>query len=281
MISLPVLLSLSLLPFVASQSSNDTTLQIAAIKAHFTQSEIVPDLLSSFDPSAILTVNFEGVGNITPGQALSQDQVGTAPTVTVTAANSSVGLSGNFTLAMVDADVVGTKNAQVTRHWLVNGDTISNDALSNSSATAITSYAGPAPAEGSGAHRYVILLYQQPSTFTSPAGYTENIGVSTFDLASYLSDSGMGSLIAGTYMTVEQGTSTVSVSATSSVITSTLSVASSTHASSSGASSASGSAASTSTSAGSTSGSNGALSNGVGMVVAGIGGLVVGLQAFA
>lgn len=63
MISLPVLLSLSLLPFVASQSPNDTSLQIAAIKAHFTQSEIVPDLLSSFDPSAILTVNFQGSVN--------------------------------------------------------------------------------------------------------------------------------------------------------------------------------------------------------------------------
>ncbi|KAK0228323.1 phosphatidylethanolamine-binding protein [Armillaria fumosa] len=283
MISLPVLLSLSLLPFVASQSSNDTALQIAAIKAHFTQSEIVPDLLSSFDPSAILTVNFQGVGDITPGQALSQDQVGTAPTVTVTPANSTVALSGAFTLAMVDADVVGTKNAQVTRHWLVNGDTVSNNAVSNSSATAITSYAGPAPAEGSGAHRYVILLFQQPSTFTSPDGYTENIGVSTFDLSSYLSESGMGSLVAGTYMTVEQGTSTVSVSATSSVVTSTLSVASSTGASSSGTSSASRSAASGSASgsASSTGGSNGALSNGVGMAVAGLGGLALALQAFA
>lgn len=87
----------------------------------------------------------------------------------------------------------------------------------------------------------------------------------------------------GTYMTVEQGTSTVSVSATSSVVTSTLSVASSTRASSSGASSASRSAASgsASASASSTSGSNGALNNGVGMAVAGLGGLALVLQAFA
>ncbi|KAK0459502.1 uncharacterized protein EV420DRAFT_269738 [Desarmillaria tabescens] len=269
MISLPVILSLSLLPFVASQSSNDTALQIAAIKAHFTQSEIVPDLLSSFDPSAILTVNFEGVGDITPGQALSQDRkLAPLPTVTVTPANSSVTLSGNFTLVMVDADIVGTKNAQVTRHWLVNGDTISNDAVSNSSATCYYFVCRTS----SGGREWS----PPPSTFTSPDGYTENIGVSTFDLASYLSESGMGSLIAGTYMTVEQGTSTVSVSATSSVVTSTLSVASSTRASSTGTSSASGSAASASAS--STSGSNGALSNGVGMVVAGLGGLALALQ---
>ena len=37
-----------------------TTLQIEAIEAHFKQSLIVPQLLSSFDPSALLTVNFTG-----------------------------------------------------------------------------------------------------------------------------------------------------------------------------------------------------------------------------
>jgi len=73
---------------------------------------------------------------------------------------------------MVDADVVGSKLPEgQTRHWLVNGVTISGtlsyccptsintrnkgSTIANSSATAITSYAGPWPASGSGPHRCV------------------------------------------------------------------------------------------------------------------------------
>ena len=49
-------------------------------------------------------------------------EVSTQPTVTIQTANSSVTLGSNFTITMVDADVVGTdeSNGQ-TRHWLVNG----------------------------------------------------------------------------------------------------------------------------------------------------------------
>ena len=48
------------------------------------------------------------------------------PNVTIQAANSSVALGSNFTLMMVDADVVGTdENNGQTRHWLVNGVTVS------------------------------------------------------------------------------------------------------------------------------------------------------------
>jgi hypothetical protein len=82
--------------------------------------------LQSFDPSALLTVSFDGVGVISPGQPLSQDQVKSVPTVSVTPANSSITETGNFTLMMVDADKVGTDDTPgVTRHWLVNSVTIS------------------------------------------------------------------------------------------------------------------------------------------------------------
>jgi phosphatidylethanolamine-binding protein len=50
------------------------SVDISAIQAHFNQSHVVPDLLQSFDPSATLTVNFQGVGDISPGQPLSKDR---------------------------------------------------------------------------------------------------------------------------------------------------------------------------------------------------------------
>jgi len=236
MFAFSVITSLALVPFAAAQA---TSLGIEAIEAHFTQSAIVPNLLALFNPSALLSLNFAGVGDVQPGQALTQAQVGPTPTVTITPANSSVSLNGTYTLVMVDADVVGSNLTQETRHWLENSVVITGSTVSNASATVITRYAGPAPASGSGPHRYVVMLYAQPSTFTAPAAYSQpNIGVSTFDFNGYVKDSGLGPLVAANYFTVEVGTATASISATSAVVSSTLPVPSSTP-SSSGSSTAS------------------------------------------
>lgn len=47
------------------------TLGVEAIEAHFSNAGIVPSLLSSFDPSALLSVSYDGVGTISPGQGLT------------------------------------------------------------------------------------------------------------------------------------------------------------------------------------------------------------------
>ncbi|KAF8181564.1 phosphatidylethanolamine-binding protein [Pholiota molesta] len=205
------MLSFSLLATIAL-----TALDIAGIKANFNQSAIVPDLLASFNPSAVLSLNFAGVGMVQPGQLFTKEQVSAAPAVTLKPADSSVSLTGNYTLVMVDADVVGSKlPGGQNRHWLVNGVTINGSTVSNSSAVAITAYAGPAPAAGSGPHRYVVLLYSQPSTFKAPTAFSQPIaGVTPFDFNGY-----------GNYFDVEEGTSTISVSPTSAVVSSTLSAA--------------------------------------------------------
>ena len=78
---------------------------------------------------------------------------------------------------MVDAGPVGTDQGPgQTRHWLVNGATISGEkppsvsfpfgtyvipiggSVSDDSAVVITGYAGPGPPPGSGPHRYAFLL---------------------------------------------------------------------------------------------------------------------------
>jgi len=229
MISLYVLASLAVLPFVSAQTS-DPGLEIEAIQAHFSGSGITPSLLPTFDPSAVLSVTF-GSTAITPGQPLTQDQVAPTPSLSVTPANSSVTFNGTYTIAMVDAGPVGTDESPgVTRHWLVNGVQITGNTV-GTDGTAITQYAGPAPPTGTGPHRYVILIYSQPPTFTAPPDFSQpNIGVSVFDLGSYVQTSGLGPIVAGNYFTVEVGTATTSLSATSPVITSTLVPGSSTKA---------------------------------------------------
>ncbi|KAH0584212.1 CEN-like protein 1 [Termitomyces sp. J132] len=219
MIPLTILAYLTLVPFTLGQAN----VQVAAIEAHFKQSQIVPQLLTSFNPSALLAVNFAGVGDITPGQLLTKEQSAPTPMVTVSAANSNVQLSGKYTITMVDADVVGSDLSKgVNHHWLVNGVEITDGKVSNASATSIVSYAGPGPAVGSGPHRYVIILYAQPDTFKPPADLSQPTGVGLFDLNGYVKNSGLGALMAASYITVEEGTVTISIPATSSIISSTL-----------------------------------------------------------
>ncbi|KAI0003224.1 phosphatidylethanolamine-binding protein [Russula compacta] len=214
----PTALALSFLgPLVYAQATNDTALGIAAIEAHFTNAQIVPSLLSTFDPSALMTVNFTGVGVISPGQNLSVSQVSKAPELTIVPANTSVSLTGNYTLVMADAGPVGTNESEgQTRHWLVNSVTVNSTTfnVSTTGGVAVTDYAGPAPPEGSGPHRYVLLLLPQPSSFSPPANLSKaGVGVSVFQLTDYIS---------AMYFDVEQGTPNVTLSPTSAVITSTL-----------------------------------------------------------
>ena len=53
-------------------------------------------------------------------------EVATTPLIGLTAANTTVQLGGNYTLVMADAGPVGTDETKgQTRHWLVNGVTLS------------------------------------------------------------------------------------------------------------------------------------------------------------
>jgi len=262
---LKFLISCAAVISMVSAQSNNTELQIEAIEAHFTNAELVPVPIPVFQPSAVLTVNFNGVGDALPGQLLTQAQVQGAPTLTLTPANSTVTFDGKYTLAMIDPAAVGSdeSNGQ-TRHWLVNGATVSGGKVSIDSGTQITEYAGPAPPAGSGPHRYTIVIYSQPDSFAAPANLsTANVGVSTFDFPSYVKDTGLGPLVAGFYYTVEEGTATSSIPATSSVVTSTLPAAKSSSPAASG--SHTGSGASPSGSSGSNTG--GALANSVGFLL--------------
>ncbi|KAL1743279.1 phosphatidylethanolamine-binding protein [Schizophyllum fasciatum] len=228
---------------LVSAQSDDSALGVAAIQAHFSNAGLVPDLLENFEPQGTLTLNFDGVGDIQPGQALSKDQVANSPALTIATSNSSA-TSGSFTVAMVDADIVGADESAVTRHWLVNSDSVKDNKVDHSSANTITDYAGPGPAEGSGAHRYVVLVYSQPESFSPPSELSQpGAAVEKYDFKKYVSDSGLGPLLAANYFTVEEGTSTVTVSETSAVESSTLSASST----GSGSGSGSGSASATST----------------------------------
>jgi hypothetical protein len=224
MLFFSALTSLALATLAAAQANN-TELSLEAIEAHFAQAGLSGgnNLITSFQPSALLTLSYDGVGAVSPGQALTATQVKPQPSLTITPANSTVTLTGqNYTVIMVDAGPAGTDETEgQTRHWLVNSVTLgSSGAASLDTAWKHGDYAGPGPAAGSGAHRYCVLVYAQPASFASPADIQD--GIQVIQLGDYVKSSGLGDIVAGTYITVEDGTASFSVSATSAVVTSTL-----------------------------------------------------------
>lgn len=221
--------------------AQSTELQLEAIKAHFQNAGLVPVPIPTFEPTAILTANFQGLGEITPGQLVSKDQVTNSPNITLTPANSTITFNGNYTVAMIDPGAVGSDQSQgQNRHWLVNGATIVDNKVNFQSATTVTEYAGPAPPAGSGPHRYTIVIYTQGANFSPPQNLSGPVpGVEPFNFPDYVKSTNLGPLVAGIYYQVEEGTATVSLSATSSVISSTLPAAHSSSGSPSGTSSGS------------------------------------------
>ena len=199
--------------FANAQPIGHTARSITDIQTDFMNAGLVPDLLPSLNPSALMTVAFPGVGPISPGQNLSMQQVATAPAVTITPANSSVPTTGNFTLMMVDSFPFGKNdsNHQIL-HWLANSASLQNDSsaspalnVSTSGGLVVTNYVSPAPPVGSGIHRYVIMLFPQPGSFSPPANLsTANVGIDLyFHLKDYISSSNLGQPIAATFFAVQ------------------------------------------------------------------------------
>jgi phosphatidylethanolamine-binding protein (PEBP) family uncharacterized protein len=219
--------ALSLLGLFANAKPIDHTAHgISTIEADFKTFDLVPDLIPSFKPSALMTVTFPGVGPISPGQNLSMQQVASAPDVTITPANSRFPTKGNFTLMMVDARAVGTNesNGQIL-HWLANFATLKTVSkrtpslnVSTDGGLVVTNYVSPAPPVGTGIHRYVIMLFSQAPSFSPPAGNlsTANVGIDLyFHITDYISSGHLGEPVAGMFFEVE-GPANVTVSGSAS-----------------------------------------------------------------
>ncbi|CAE6420772.1 unnamed protein product [Rhizoctonia solani] len=256
-------LALAIAPYALAQN---TAVELQSIIAQFKNAKLTPDPLTTFNPSALLGVTY-GTSPIDPGKPQTVDEVKPEPKLTLTPVGSSsdVSASGTYTVAMIDADIVGASQAEgQTRHWLVNGvkatGTSAPWTLDTGAGTNITAYGGPFPAEGSGAHRYMLLVLAQPSSFSAPATPAANSPIEKFDFEAYVKSAGLGNIVAGSYITVEQGTATQSVEPTSSVDTATLSVPSSSASGSgtaTGSRSGSGTATGTAPASSSTNGASG------------------------
>lgn len=193
--------------------SDPTDVTIPVVEQAFDNARIVPDVLLSFTPTSILDVDFIDpdsskleLHSVTPGIQLSMEQTLLAPRFSLSTNDISI-VNEKFVIALVDPDAPTPQNKSLSqfRHFLggdfhLDGSSTIRAPLVNSSA-ALTEYVNPTPPIGSDAHRYVILLFVQPTNFDTVA--RNFVAPSTprpnFDLATFVEEAGLGAPIAGTF----------------------------------------------------------------------------------
>ncbi|KAK7470423.1 hypothetical protein VKT23_001849 [Stygiomarasmius scandens] len=167
----------------------------------FTKANVVPDVLPSFSPRALLNVTFTDASmqsvNVTPGILLTMEQTAQEPQFFFLA-NVTIPPGITYVLSIVDPDAPTPQNTSISqfRHFLGGGFTVDNTTglLTNNTA-ALSDFMPPAPPTGSDPHRYVVLAYLQPDNFDSVASQfvnastdRQNFNITTFAQATNLGE---------------------------------------------------------------------------------------------
>lgn len=202
------------LALVASTSAlaQDISTAIAEVLTQFEAQDLTPNPIDRDDLelSSALTLAF-GTTNLTTGQSFefpaAMADLAEAPTfqLDVPASLAEEYAQMNFTAMIVDPGAFGQTlgGSNVTRHYLANDLRLVDGRLTNST-PAITDYAEPGPAAGTGAHRYIALVFSQDDDFTAPDGFTGQLGVETMSLDDYIENAdNLGDIVAANYIYVE------------------------------------------------------------------------------
>ncbi|ODM19736.1 hypothetical protein SI65_04722 [Aspergillus cristatus] len=165
--------------------------------------------LCSRDPSKVLGVTV-GSHNVTPGQFIPRGEAQSIPEITFT------NTTANKTYLLVSIDLDGPFPSfsilSPILHWIQPSlhPTPSNDGTITTlkaNVPFIANWIGPEPPPGSGPHRYVFLLYEQPEGFEGAAGkYRPEGGKEMgiwgrvrFDLDGFEREVGLGKAVAANY----------------------------------------------------------------------------------
>ncbi len=211
-------LSLAATAVLANGNSSDgpTYEQMAATALELKGADLVPTVIPTelFSLSAALQLTYNEtnqtvaeLGSVAPVQAVQQAPIWQL-NYTGAVASQQVFWSQLFTAMIFDAGYPGDDlNGTVFRHYLANNLTVVDGVLRNMSAP-VTKYAAPFPANGTGPHRYVALVFAQSPEFMPPANFTNGVGTgpANFSLTDYVKNSHLGKIVAASYFVVQNGT---------------------------------------------------------------------------
>ncbi|QRV92716.1 phosphatidylethanolamine-binding protein (PEBP) family [Ceratobasidium sp. AG-Ba] len=186
---------------------------LSEVRRKFYEAAIVPDVLPTFNPKALLYLVYTGnlsdgstSKTVLPGISVARNDTLHPPEISVTGLKS-----GPYVVALIDPDAPSRAKptfAQV-RHLLAGNLTVSttrseyvhDSFLLKNSTPAVNDYLTPTPPAGSGPHRYVALLYAQPRHFD--ISFLNVSDILRFNISSFGDRAGLGEPLAGTFMTVE------------------------------------------------------------------------------
>ncbi|KZT06717.1 PEBP-like protein [Laetiporus sulphureus 93-53] len=157
---------------------------LSSLVSALKRDHIIPDVLpESFNPSVLLSVEYPNEQQVLIGNQLTVEDTTEEPAVSFVPMNlpfekadntgEDVGEEATYTLVMVDPDAPSRKDPKFKcfRHWVLTGlkspahsasTTADPQALKTKAST--TPYRPPGPRPGSGQHRYIFLLYQEPAS---------------------------------------------------------------------------------------------------------------------
>ncbi|XP_077300522.1 phosphatidylethanolamine-binding protein homolog F40A3.3-like isoform X2 [Arctopsyche grandis] len=128
---------------------------MSTVAKSFQTNQVVPDVIA-VAPQELLKVKYPSGVEVSEGNELTPTQVKDVPSVQWSADPNSL-----YTLCMTDPDAPSRKEPQHREwhHWLV-GNIPGNSVEKGET---LSQYVGSGPPPDTGLHRYVFLVYKQPS----------------------------------------------------------------------------------------------------------------------
>lgn len=160
-------------PHTTTMAENVSTL-LNALK----HDQVIPDVIpKSFAPSVLFSIVYPGV-ETGLGKEILRNHTLPEPTIKLLSGAGEGAGDKSFTLVLTDPDAPSRADPKFGewRHWVVTGVKLSeaNENVKLTSAAA-TPYEPPAPPAGTGLHRYVFLLFEEPVSFSIPKGAIEHV----------------------------------------------------------------------------------------------------------
>ncbi|KAI0031945.1 phosphatidylethanolamine-binding protein, partial [Vararia minispora EC-137] len=182
----------------------------AGAQGGFEAAGLVPDVLPSFDPIAVLDISYPSINGsnflVRMNENMSVPSIGPAPQIFLSFNRSVVPhlADETFTLITVDPDAPTPQNTSISDvlHLLianvrVTGHLDTFAPLSNT--TALAPYLSPTPPVGSDPHRYTWMLFVQPRGFVEAATPLIPADRISFNFTTFRKATGLGSPVAGTF----------------------------------------------------------------------------------
>ncbi|CAH2094032.1 unnamed protein product [Euphydryas editha] len=167
---------------------------MSSVAKAFEEHGVVPDVVPKA-PASVIKVNFPSGVEVNLGNKLTPTQVRDVPTVSWDAEPDNY-----YVLAMTDPDAPSRKEPTLREwnHWLVGNIPGGNVTAGET----LTQFIGSGPPQGTGFHRYVFLVYQQPGklNFDEPRLTNEsNENRDGFSIARFATKYNLGDPISGNF----------------------------------------------------------------------------------